>query len=804
MQLRLARTSLFAAFLLGALTGPATAQSITPVDASELPPLWEVTGPPSRMHRPVTAPVAPLVTPSLPEDAAWEGFLTPANRGSSGVFVEYHGKLVLTSDGIAGSVLTHGLVMWDGTKFESLPAIVGFVSALGVWNDHLIAATQHGPPTRYAILQLNGTTWDTLGTANSYIEKFGEFEGHLIAGGRFTSVNGVPCSRVAAFDGSSWSNAGTGISGFEVTGLTVHLGKLIAGGNITPAQGIVSLDALGGVWQAVGTGFGSGVTDVLSDGVDLFASGPIWNSTNTAQLGAFMRWNGTVWSGTGSPANYGVPGVYMTRWNGKIAVSAPLPTAATGLLALWDGSALTSIPGDSLRGQFVRGIGTWGTTLVVTGPPLNGSVRLPSIATYDGAQWGTVQEEWRPGMFGTMRPLNDMRSWGGKLIVTGTFAIVAEQDHWVLSPFLAAWDGTHWSQLGSIVYGSHNMLGEYEGDLIVAGSSLSVGPQISGAARWNGVSWSGFGTGPPWYLGVESIAEFQNQLYLGADEGLWHWNHSTWSSVPALDNQYVLAIAPSGPRLVVGGWFAQDGAIGSPNVVFWDGTTLQAAGAGVNNSVLTATEWLGQPVIGGWFTASGATPLPGVAIWDGSQWQPMGTRAVKVEELRVQEGELFATGDFRLPDDSIVTSIAHWTGTDWRVLGSGSNGYPFATHGGYLYQAGSGLVHGHLSSGPSRVPLTAVLDVPRPRPRPSNVRLSILSNPVRGRARFAFALPTAGHARLAIYDVGGRALATLADNELDAGTHERTWEGAAAPGVYFLRLDAPSGHVSQRFVLLKP
>jgi hypothetical protein len=328
------------------------------------------------------------------------------------------------------------------------------------------------------------------------------------------------------------------------------------------------------------------------------------------------------------------------------------------------------------------------------------------------------------------------------------------------------------------------------------------GLQISGAGRWNGVSWSALGTGPPNVLDYESIAEFQNQLYLGADEGLWHWNNSVWSSVPALDDQSVFAIAPSGPRLVVGGYFAQGGAIGSPNVVFWDGTGLQPAGPGVNNYVATATEWLGQPVIGGGFTASGATPLPGVAIWDGSQWQPMGTRAVEVERLRVQDGELFASGYFRLPDESVVETIAHWTGTDWHVLGSGSNGYPFATYGGYLYQAGSGLVHGHLSHGPSRVPLTAVLDAPRSRPLTSNVQLSILSNPVRGRARFSFALPSAGHARLAVYDLSGRACATLADNQFEAGAHERTWEAAAAPGVYFLRLDTTSGHVSQRFVLL--
>jgi hypothetical protein len=232
---------------------------------------------------------------------------------------------------------------------------------------------------------------------------------------------------------------------------------------------------------------------------------------------------------------------------------------------------------------------------------------------------------------------------------------------------------------------------------------------------------------------------------------------------------------------------------------------LQPAGAGVNSNVYAATEWLGQPVIGGGFTASGDTPLPGVATWDGSQWQPMGTRAVRVYQLRVQEGELFASGDFRLPDDSVVETIAHWTGTDWHVLGSGSNQYPFATYGGYLYQAGSGLEHGHASHGLARMPLGAILDVPRPQSVTGHVALAVRQNPVRGRAHFVITLPAAAHARLTVHDVAGRLLATLNDGELTAGEHQFEWAAAGAePAVYFIRLVTPSLHESRRFVLLRP
>jgi hypothetical protein len=811
----LARSALLAAFITSVSASPASSQPPAVADpqliqgaGDGLAPLWD-TGtsrlPGHRAARAISAALAPFVTSALPEDAAWEGFLTPANRGTTRTFIEYQGKLVLTSFGVAGSVLTQGLVMWDGTKFEALPAIEGSPSALGVWNNHLIAAAYANSPFRSAILQLDGAVWDTLGKPDSYVWKFSEFQGHLIAGGRFTAVNGVPSSLVAAFDGSSWSNAGTGISGFEVTGLTVHLDKLVAGGSINPAPGVVSLDALGGAWQAVGTGFGTGVTDVLSDGVELYASGRIIDSTLTTTLGTLMHWNGAVWSGTGSPTNWGVTDVYMTRWNGKVVVNVSASTApgTVGKLAQWDGVALTPIPGDSLNG-IAFGIGTWGTKLVATSPNQNGSVPVPNIVTFDGAQWGTVQQAWRPGMSGTTGSFTDMRSWGGKLIVTGGFSMMAEQDHWVRYPDIAAWDGTHWSPLGGGVSAQYVFLGEYAGDLVATGYSFSVrGTPITRVGLWNGTAWSALGTGAPEF--TSALAQYQSDLYLASDvnsDPLSRWNGSTWSVVPGLTGGYLEALAPAAGRLVVGGGFAQAGGVPSPNVAFWDGISWEAAGPGVNGDVLTATEWLGQPVIGGSFTASGAAPLSGVAIWDGSQWQPMGTRTIAVDQLRVQDGELFASGDFRLPDDSVVETIAHWTGTDWHVLGSGSNGYAFASYGGYLYQNGYGLVHGHPSHGLSRVPLTAVLDVPRSRPLSSNVQLSVLSNPVRGRARFSFALPTAGHARVTIYDLGGRAFATLADGPFAAGQHEVGWDAPARPGVYFARIDAGSSHVSRRFVVL--
>src|SRR5207248_2707203 len=121
--------------------------------------------------------------------------------------------------------------------------------------------------------------------------------------------------------------------------------------------------------------------------------------------------------------------------------------------------------------------------------------------------------------------------------------------------------------------------------------------------------------------------------------------------------------------------------------------------------------WNGLLVAGGRFTASGAQPLDGAAYWDGTSWHQMGTNVSSIAYFGEYYGELFASGVFRLPDNSEIQTLARWNGPDWQILGSGTNQYPFAFYGNYLYDAGSGVVHGHPSHALSRVPISAVLDV---------------------------------------------------------------------------------------------
>jgi len=82
-------------------------------------------------------------------------------------------------------------------------------------------------------------------------------------------------------------------------------------------------------------------------------------------------------------------------------------------------------------------------------------------------------------------------------------------------------------------------------------------------------------------------------------------------------------------------------------------------------------------------------------------------------------------------------------------------------------------------------------------------------NPFNPQTLISFDMPAAGNARLEIYSLAGKRIATLVDGEVGAGRHEEIWYGRdeagrpAPSGVYFYRLQTRDFSDSKRMVLLK-
>ena len=125
--------------------------------------------------------------------------------------------------------------------------------------------------------------------------------------------------------------------------------------------------------------------------------------------------------------------------------------------------------------------------------------------------------------------------------------------------------------------------------------------------------------------------------------------------------------------------------------------------------------------------------------------------------------------------------------------------------------------HGHLGTAVGTAgsltfaalsPLVCVTDVALPGV-PAVPALSVSPQPTRGPVRVRFALPSAGRVSLALFDIAGRRMATLATGWYEPGEHVvagdlSTWSGQRRPaGLLFMRL-AWDGHMIVRPVVVLP
>jgi hypothetical protein len=82
-------------------------------------------------------------------------------------------------------------------------------------------------------------------------------------------------------------------------------------------------------------------------------------------------------------------------------------------------------------------------------------------------------------------------------------------------------------------------------------------------------------------------------------------------------------------------------------------------------------------------------------------------------------------------------------------------------------------------------------------------------NPFSSGTMIKFTVPSKMHARVAVYDVTGRLVRTLADGVAEAGENLVTWDARDAhgatvsPGVYFCRFTTPKGSLEHKMMVLR-
>ena len=368
-----------------------------------------------------------------------------------------------------------------------------------------------------------------------------------------------------------WSNLGSNGSGngavaASVLAITAAGPDLYVGGEFTDVAGNPTADFIvkwnGTAWTPLGSdGSGDGALDwsvnaIAVSGTDVYVGGKFSNAGGVATADFLARWNGTAWSGLGSNgAGDGAldSDVLSVAASGPVVYAGGVFLDAAGIatadnLARWSGTAWSALgsngAGDgALAGASVYDVALAGTDVYISGTFLNvaGVATADHLARWNGTAWSGL------GSNGSGNgALNDtaykLEVSGGDVYTAGVFTNAGGA---ATADYLAKWNGTAWSGLGSNGSGDGALTNLVLG-LAVSGPNVFVGGLFFDAAgiaeadyvaRWNGTAWSALGSD-------------------GAGDG-------------AIDGP-VIALAPTASHLAIGGAFSDAAGIATAdNIARW-------------------------------------------------------------------------------------------------------------------------------------------------------------------------------------------------------------------------------------------
>ncbi|GEM_PF-827575 len=497
--------------------------------------------------------------------------------------------------------------------------------------------------------------------------------GNLYIGGDFTVVGETQASRIAMWDGSTWSQVGAGLNNI-VYSLAYSGGVLYVGGEFTAAVGGASnsLKRLA-TWngtafaQVGGAGVNQGfVREIMLDGTDIIIGGSFTTVASPAQtVNRIARWNGVAWSGFGSGFDNTVRALAKDSGGNIYAggsFSQEVGGAANGLMrvAMWNGAAWSAL-GAGFN-NIVRDLAIDGADTLYAGGEFSSLVggaanSLTRVARWDGATWSTL----------------------GATAGLSNFV------------YTLAWD-----EAAETLYAGGAFTSTTGG---VASSMRRVG-------RWSRASntWSAMGIGTTPGPGVEdgnvwTLTLAAGGVYLGGDFteaddwgysriAFWDSGTNEFSGLASGLNNVVNALAVNGTDVYLGGDFIRAGDIQASSIVKWDGSDFEALGAGLNGSVIVLLADGSDVYVGGTFTSTLGGPtnsLRNLARWDtvADAWNAVGLGVNSTVRSLAKDGmgNLYVGGAFTtvsLGPTIPASRVASWNGTSWSSMNIGFAGTVYA------------------------------------------------------------------------------------------------------------------------------
>jgi hypothetical protein len=278
--------------------------------------------------------------------------------------------------------------------------------------------------------------------------------------------------------------------------------------------------------------------------------------------------------------------------------------------------------------------------------------------------------------------------------------------------YIAKWDGTIWSPLGSGILGSFVTsiaIDSATNIVYVGGSFVQAGlVLVNNIAKWNGTNWFSLGGATNGCNGtVTSIAIYNStNIFVGGSfttsgggttNRIAKWDGTTWS---ALDNGiannavYSIAIGSLNNIYVCGSFTSIVGGGTANRIAKWDGTTWTAlidSNTGVNGlspvigeqAESVAIDSTGNVYVGGFFTTAGGILVNRVAKWDGSLsfFSPLGSGVTSsisfwLDTVAVDSfNNVYVGGQFTIAGGNSADNVAKWNGTSWSALTDSITGF---------------------------------------------------------------------------------------------------------------------------------
>ena len=226
------------------------------------------------------------------DGGSWSTFASGMN-GDVNALILFNSQLVAGgSFTTAGGVPSQGVASWNGTNWllmNSGLAPNAIIYSFCIFSNELYAATNAG------LKKWTGSTWIKQGPeVTGPVYALAVYKGAIYAGGDFNIASGDGFDRIAKWNGSAWSGAGSSGADSVIKALCVFNGDLYMGGHFTTVNGVsVSGSAKwdNAAWSAPGTGSLPGEYAYLVYQNALYAYG---NFTG-APASTFRKLNAGAW-----------------------------------------------------------------------------------------------------------------------------------------------------------------------------------------------------------------------------------------------------------------------------------------------------------------------------------------------------------------------------------------------------------------------------------------------------------------------------------------------------------------------------